>query len=133
MKNAILGVIAVVALGVSVVMFARGSQPKKLLGKTYTVHGPCLNCGWDGDYEQPSQERLPGACPACGQRAAYQWWYCETCNHRFVPPLMRDEDPPKMPITANCPNCGSRCVVCWDPIVYPQETIAGDVKLPKWP
>ena len=132
-RNLLLGGIAIAALAVSVVLFARGRSAGALPNQ-YSIRGICLACQKESQSTHGLTEEPPFVCPHCGKQAVYPWFYCFECQKRFVPDLARPGpgQPLRFPSwpSCPCPNCRSSRVGQFDPALQP--TPLGDAPLPKW-
>lgn len=132
-RNVVLGAIAVAAIVVAIVLFARGGAQSRAVPKDYTIEGVCLACREEAQITQPLGEYAPFPCPHCGKQAVYPWFYCYDCNRRFVPELVRPEPngPLRLPMGPRCTACRSNHVGQYDP-QWPTQHPIGDAPLPKW-
>jgi len=132
-KNAVMGVAVVAMLGFAGYRLFLRPSGKFVPPKTLTQKAVCLNCKQNVEIERSFSAQAPYKCPACDQVAAYPWFYCYDCAHRFVPKLVRIEgQPPRIPPGVRCPHCGCTNIAGYDP-ENPQQSPVADAKLPKWP
>jgi hypothetical protein len=131
-RNVVLGGVALVAIAIAVVVFAKTST-KAGPSKTVQVNGICLSCQKEAQINVPTAVRPPYTCPACNKSALYAWFYCQQCGKRFIPTLERREanGPLRIAIECRCPACGSTEVTPWDP-TDPEQPDKGTATLPKW-
>ena len=109
------------------------SQGSGQLPDVFTIQGVCLACQKEGEAKFEAEENPPLVCPLCGERAVFEWMFCQTCKKRFVPILETDPDggPPHLPVVPVCLACGSNRTGSYIP-QRPGYESEGDV-LPKWP
>ncbi len=137
-RNAILGIIALVAFGAAGFFFFRSSRPVVEISDEYQVYGQCLACQHEGDVPYPSDEIAPFECPSCSEMAVYPLFYCNACGKVGVPVLDRsnpDEPPrlPVVPIIPVCRACRSNSMMQYSPQIIPEAETAGRAPLPEWP
>lgn len=132
-KNALLLTLAVLALGLAGyrVFSSKPSLPK--LPNQVTSNVVCANCRQECPVQHSFNDPGPFACPACGDKAAFKWLYCNVCHHRFVPRLVERDDGGWRPTPyPSCTHCGCTDVTLFD-TENPDHNPEGDAELPKWP
>lgn len=131
-RNLLLGGIAVAAIAVAILLFARG-RGSSALPKEYTIWGVCLACQEEAETTQPLADYAPFECPHCSQHAVYNWFYCYDCKKRFVPDLGRPDPggPLRLPTGLRCRACRSDYVGQYDPQLPTQDPV-GTAPLPDW-
>lgn len=67
-----------------------------------TVELRCRQCGADTVMNDDPERSYPIACPKCGAQAVWPLWQCRYCEHKFLPPIGKEE--------VRCPMCDSRDV-----------------------
>ncbi len=118
----------------AVVVLLFWTRTPRVIPSQYTTHGTCLACKQAAAAKHPAKAVFPIACPACNQEAFYPWYFCFSCNKRFVPPLAKiPGQPPRLPITIACPKCKTTDVGALFPQDERQANPSGDLPLPKWP
>lgn len=130
-RNVLLGGIAIAAIAVAVIIFTRTGPAAR--PESFAFNGVCLSCQKDVKQVVPLNEYAPFTCPHCATQAVYPWFYCNECNRRFVPDLVRPDPagPWRIPQGIACRACGSGNVGSWDPD-FPTQQPIGDAQLPKW-
>ncbi|RMF83286.1 MAG: hypothetical protein D6744_04925 [Planctomycetota bacterium] len=133
-RNIVLGTIAALALALAAWRFVSKPPQKFEIPKTINHYAVCLSCKQESLISHPKELAAPWECPACGEKACYQWLYCSECNYRFVPNLVWREgiDHPIPNPYPYCTHCGCTNVTAFSPN-NPDQAPLGDAPLPEWP
>lgn len=132
-RNGVLLAVAIAALAVAAWRFSRPSGAMIGLPTDLTTAGVCLTCKQDVLIRHGMNDVGPFKCPGCGEDTAFSWLYCNECNHRFVPNLVRNRQglirPNPFPY---CTRCGCESVQGWVP-GDDSQPVSGDAPLPRMP
>lgn len=143
-RNAILGVLAVLILGVAVVIYVYPWEVGPKYPDKMTIYGVSLETGEDVVLTVDLPGGAPYEDPDSGKACVYPWHYCFECRHRFVhvPGANRpSEDATTKPsgLAARfagapiCPLCNSTQTGAWIPDDEEMKEPAGDAPLPELP
>ncbi len=134
-RNVILVVAAVALLGAAVLVYALRTREDLSLPSSYAVYCACLETKQEVAITAKLTDPLPFANPTTGRRTVYPWWFCNDCRYRFVPAPVPDSHggPPKPPMMATCPHCGSSSTGSWAKGLPDMDNPAGDCPLPPMP
>ncbi len=134
-RNATLAAVAIALLGFAAFRFTSTAGGPSLVPASFTSQGFCMACKQDCEFGHERDDRAPFNCPACSERAVYQWMYCLECDRQFIPELVyrsaEAELPQPKPFFA-CPACRCSSYTLFLPDDDNQKPI-GKAKLPKWP
>lgn len=134
-RSLLLVIVLVVVAGTAGVFYLNRSGDEVRVSRDLLTSGVCLACQKEAEVEHGLEESAPFACPHCGEQAVYPWFYCEDCNRRFVPQLVRmagSAAPTVPPAGVICTACRSAAVTQYVPGLTP-EPPGDDVPLPRWP
>lgn len=134
MKNTILAGCAIVLFGIAGYVFLRPSGSKIRLANEYDYRGVCAACKSEIIAKYRKIDAEPYECPACHERAAFQWRYCGVCHKRTLPELAKPAEggPKTVPAFPLCPVCRCFDLSPYDPD-RPDQSPTGDNPLPRWP
>lgn len=130
-KNAILGAVSLLVIGVAAYLYFRPSQTVTF-PTTYRIDGVCLACKAEQNSTADLKSPQPFECSSCGEKAVFSWLYCNDCKKRFIPDITVDNGTYRLPIMPSCTGCRKTNVTQFasdDPDQHP----VGDVPPPKWP
>jgi DNA-directed RNA polymerase subunit RPC12/RpoP len=129
------GAALVIAIGAAVMYLMR--DPGVAAPTRLAISGVCLACQKEAYVEfDATRDTVPLVCPSCGQRAVYNWFYCEQCDKRFVPaPALGSDGIARPPMIPSCPGCGGMSCRSWDPGLAEElgRESKGDMPFPTWP
>jgi predicted RNA-binding Zn-ribbon protein involved in translation (DUF1610 family) len=90
----------------AVLYFARGGATESVGDRTsYDAVLECAACNHRYNARVESGAEFPLVCPACAKPEVWKVMYCRQCKALFLPPV--SGDPPRPPMIAKCPQCGS--------------------------
>lgn len=133
-RNVLFGALAVVVVAAAIILLVRSRTDAPEIGATAAYYGKCLACPFEGEVKHAAGEYAPHKCPDCAKASFYPLYYCEECNIRFVPNLVRLEPggPLRVPDRIQCPVCnGPNCLAFIPKFVT--EPLKGDAPWPDWP
>lgn len=133
-RNTVFIIVSLLLIGFAGYRLMTANKAAAIVPKEFVGEGVCLACKQEVTLKYDSGELPPFECPACGEKAAYLWMYCNECRHRFIPELVRltPDAPPRPKPYFDCPNCGCTSYTNYRPDDEMQH-VAGDAQLPHWP
>lgn len=130
-KNAVMGGLALVVLGIAGYLFFRPTETVTF-PSTKRIDGVCLACKAEQNTTADLTSPPPFVCDSCGSSAVFSWMYCNACKKRFIPHITMQDGVPKLPVIPACTGCGSTNTTQYA-TDDPDQAPVGDVALPKWP
>lgn len=128
-KNAVLASLAVLALGVAgYLMYATASTGP--LPSTYTAKAWSFSTNSEVEITYGATETEPFTCPETGNKTAYRLYYCMDEEIKVVPKLTERDGTYVISGYMECPVCGSKNLMAYDPELFP-ETADAEIVLPK--
>jgi putative FmdB family regulatory protein len=99
------GVILIFGLAVGLYFWRTSQTASPTQWSDYDAYLQCRACGHRFKANLEVADIPPFTCPKCGKKEAWHLKQCRQSGEIFLPPLQGD--PPRPPMIATCPNCGS--------------------------